>query len=95
MMNGEMEFRNESQLSLLTARFGNGVAGESLDQQLVIREKIERTTFEEIAVMEKGGINSLEFTVKGGVTLLRRSEFGRKEGEWLANSLYLLVKDGT
>ena len=90
-----MEFRNECQLSLLTARFRRGVAGEGSDQWFVISEERERTTFEKIAVVEKGRINSLEFTIKGGVTLLRRSEFGREEGEWLANSLDLLVKDGT
>ena len=90
-----MEFRNECQLPLLMARFRSGVTGEGSDLRLVISEERERTTFKEIAVVEKGGINSLEFTVKGGVTLLRRSEFGREEGEWLANSLDLLVKDGT
>ena len=90
-----MKFRNKCQLPLLSARLRSGVAGECSDQRLVISKKSERTTFEEIAIVEKGGINSLEFTIKGGVTLLRRSEFGREEGEWLANSLDLLVKDST
>ena len=37
MVNGEMEFRNESQLPLLATRLGN--------QRFVVGEESERTTF--------------------------------------------------
>ena len=53
MVNGEMELRNECQLPLLAARFRSGVAGEGSDQRLVISEESERTTFEEIAIVEE------------------------------------------
>ena len=53
MVNGEMEFRNKCQLPLLAARLRSGVAGEGSDQRLVISEESERTTFEEIAIVEE------------------------------------------
>ena len=45
MVNGEMEFRNESQLPLLAARLGNRLVGERGNQRFVVGEESERTTF--------------------------------------------------
>ena len=53
MVNGEMKFRNKCQLPLLSARLRSGVAGECSDQRLVISKESERTTFEEIAIVEE------------------------------------------
>ena len=53
VVNGEMKFRNKCQLPLLSARLRSGVAGECSDQRLVISKKSERTTFEEIAIVEE------------------------------------------
>ena len=71
------------------------MAGESSDQRFVISKESKRTTFQEIAVMEEGGINSLELTVKSGVALLRKGEFGREKGKRWANTMNLLVKHST
>ena len=76
MVNGEVKFGNESQLPLLAARLGNRLMGESSHQRFVICEESERTTFEKITVVEKEGVNTLELSVKGGILLLRRGEFG-------------------
>ena len=76
MVNGEMKFGNESQLSLLAARFGDRLTSESGDERFVISEESERTTFEKIPIVEKRGVNSLELPVKSGIPLLRRGEFG-------------------
>ena len=43
-------------------------------------------------VVEERGVNSLELTVKGGVVLLRRSEFGREKGQRLPGTLDPLVR---
>ena len=76
MVNGEVKFGNESQLLLLAARFGNIFTSESGDERFVIGEESERTTFEKITIVEKRGVNSLELSVKSGILLLRRGEFG-------------------
>ena len=76
MVNGEVKFRNESQLPLLAAGFGNRLTSESGDERFVIGEESERTTFEKITIVEKGGVNSLELSVKSGIPLLRRGQFG-------------------
>ena len=71
-----MKFGNESQLPLLAAGFGDRLTSESGDERFVIGEESERTTFEKITIVEKGGVNSLELPVKSGIPLLRRGEFG-------------------
>ena len=76
MVNGEVKFGNESQLPLLAARFGNRLTSESGDERFVIGEESERTTFEKITIVEERGVNSLELSVKSGILLLRRGEFG-------------------
>ena len=76
MVNGEVKFGNESQLPLLAGEFGNRLASESGDERFVIGKESERTTFEKITIVEKGGVNSLELSVKSGIPLLRRGEFG-------------------
>ena len=43
-------------------------------------------------VVEKGGVNSLEFTVKCGIPLLRRVEFGGEKGKRLPHSMNLLLE---
>ena len=43
MVNGEVEFGNESKLPLLAARLGNRLMSESGNQRFVISEKGERT----------------------------------------------------
>ena len=65
VVNGEMEFGNESQLLLLAARLRNRLTD--------------------------GGVNSLELTVKCGITLLRRSEFSGGKGKTLPHSMNLLL----
>ena len=95
MVNGEMEFRNESQLPLLAARLGNRLVGERGNQRFVVSKESERTTFKEILVVEKGGVISLEFSVKSGIALLRRGEFGGEKGKGLPHSMNLLLKDST
>ena len=76
MVNGEEKFRNESQLPLLTAGLGNRLTRESGHERFVVAEESERTTFEKITIVEKGGVNSLELSVNSGIPLLRRGEFG-------------------
>ena len=41
MVNGEMKFGNESQLSLLAAGFGDRLTSESGDERFVISEESE------------------------------------------------------
>ena len=93
MVNSEVKFGNESQLPLLAARLGNRLTGESFHQRLVICEEGERTPFEKITVVEKGGVNSLELSVKCGIPLLRRGEFGGEKRKWLPHSMDLLLND--
>ena len=76
MVNGEMKFGNESQLSLLAAGFGDRLTSESGDERFVISKESERTTFKKITIVEKRGVNSLELLVKSGIPLLRRGQFG-------------------
>ena len=60
-----------------------------------IGEKSERPALKEVMVVEERGVNSLELTIKGGVALLRRSEFGREKGQSLPGTLYPLLEDST
>ena len=81
------------EMKLLTARLGNGGVGEGGNQRLVISEKSERAALKKVTVVEERGVNSLEFTVKGGVVLLMRSEFGREKGQRLPGPLDPLLED--
>ena len=72
MLYGEGEFREESQLPLLTSRFRWREAMKGGHQGLVICENKERTTFKVRPKMENSRIGSLKLTVKSGIPLLSR-----------------------
>ena len=92
---GEVKLRKKGQLALLAGRLGNGGAGQGGNKRLVISEQSERTALEEITVVEERGIDGLELTIKSGVALLRRCEFGREKGEGLPGPLDLLLENRT
>ena len=92
---GEVELRKKGQLALLAGRLGNGGAGQGGNKRLVISEQSERTALEEVTVVEERGIDGLELTIKSGVALLRRCEFGREKGEGLPGPLDLLLENRT
>ena len=62
---------------------------------MVISEQSERTALEEVTVVEERGIDGLELTIKSGVALLRRCEFGREKGKGLPGPLDLLLENST
>ena len=62
---------------------------------MVIGGKRERPALKEVMVVEERGVNSLELTIKGGVALLRRSEFSREKGQRLPGTLYPPLEDST
>ena len=49
---------------------------EGGNEWFVVSEAEERTTFEERLEVENSRVGCLEFTVKGGITLLSRRELG-------------------
>ena len=61
---------------LLAARLGNEGTSKGRNQRFMVNEKSERTALKEVPVMEKRRVDSLEFLIESGVTLLGRSEFG-------------------
>ena len=83
MLDGNRKFREESQLPLLTSRFGWRETVKSGYQRLMVSEEQERTTFKIRPEVENSRIRCLKFTVKGRVTLLSRRQLGRKEGKGL------------
>ena len=95
MADGKVKLGKEGQLALLAARLGNGGAGKGRNKRLVISEQSERTALKKVTVVEERGIDSLELTIKSGVALLRRGEFGREKGERLPGPLDLLLEDST
>ena len=59
----------------------------------MVSEEEERTTFKERPEVENSRVGCLEFTVKGGITLLSRRELGRVEGEGLPAGINLLLEN--
>ena len=92
---GKVKLGNEGQLALLAARLGNGGAGKARNKRLVISEQSERTALKKVTVVEERGIDSLELTIKSGVAMLSRGEFGREKGERLPGPLDLMLEDST
>ena len=76
MLDGDRKFREESQLPLLTSRFGWRETVKCCYQRLMVSEEEERTTFKIRPEVENSRVGCLEFTVKGGITLLSRRELG-------------------
>ena len=66
---------------------------EGGNEWFVVSEAEERTTFEERLEVENSRVGCLEFTVKGGITLLSRRELGREEGEGLPVGINLLLEN--
>ena len=91
MTDGKVKLGKEGQLALLAARLGNEGAGKGRNKRLVISEQSERMALKKVTVVEARGIDSLELTIKSGVALLSRGEFGRGKGERLPGPLDLLL----
>jgi hypothetical protein len=49
---------------------------------LMVGVKLERAALQEETEMANGEVGGEEFTIKSGVLLLGRSEFGGEKGKW-------------
>ena len=92
MLDSDRKFREESQLPLLTSRFGWRETVKCCYQRLMVSEEEERTTFKIRPEVENSRIRCLKFTVKGRVTLLSGRKLGRKEGKWLSMMRNVLLE---
>ena len=93
MLDGDRKFREESQLPLLTSRFGWRAAVKCCDQRLMVSEEQERTTFKIRPEVENSRICCLKFTVKGRITLLSGRQLGGKEGKRLPLMRNILLEN--
>ena len=65
------------------------------DKRFVVSKQSERTTFEEETEMANREKNSQKFTIKSGVTGLRRRKLFGIKGKGLPMATDLLLKDST
>ena len=93
MLDSDRKFREESQLPLLTSRFGWRETVKCCYQRLMVSEEQKRTTFKIRPEVENSRIRCLKFTVKGRVTLLSGRQLGRKEGKWLPMMRNVLLEN--
>jgi hypothetical protein len=72
---------NVGKLALLTCRPGRGNAMHGGGEGLMIGVKLKRSSFQEETEVANGEVGGEEFTIKCGVLLLGRSEFGGEKGK--------------